>query len=222
MTQTAPTAEQLSFRSSKTGTHVLDTYLEAVEFGNLRLDQILAQIFSTSTGLPSAYSYKSNWQASTIYAVLDVVKQGSILYICNTAHTSGVSFDGTKFTAMADLSGTLPPGTVADTSLGADKFPRVNATATGYVGRTATELLSDIAAQPLDSDLTAIAALSTTTFGRSLLTMADAAAARTALGLGSLATKNTVATADIDNDSVTYAKLAPDARFHQLLRAAGY
>jgi hypothetical protein len=33
--------------------------------------------------------------------------------------------------------------------------------------------------QPLDSDLTAIAALATTTFGRSLLTAADAAAART-------------------------------------------
>jgi len=37
--------------------------------------------------------------------------------------------------------------------------------------------------QPLDSDLTAIAALTTTTFGRSLLTQADAAAARTTLGV---------------------------------------
>jgi hypothetical protein len=37
--------------------------------------------------------------------------------------------------------------------------------------------------QPLDSDLTAIAALSTTTFGRSLLTLANAAAGRTALGI---------------------------------------
>ncbi len=222
MTTTSPVAEQLSFRSSKTGTHVLDTYLEAVEFGNLRLDQILAQVFSTTTGLPSAYNYKGDWQASTIYQALDVVKSGSIIYICHTAHTSGASFDATKFTAMADLSGTLPPGTVADTSLGANKFPRVNATATGYVGRTAAELLSDIGAQPSDSDLTAIAALATTAFGRSLLTMADAAAARTALALGSLATKNTVATADIDSSSVTTDKLAPDARFHMLLRAAGY
>lgn len=36
-------------------------------------------------------------------------------------------------------------------------------------------------AQPLDSDLTAIAALTTTSFGRSLLALADAAAGRTAL-----------------------------------------
>mgnify|MGYP003344958200 CR=1 FL=1 len=44
--------------------------------------------------------------------------------------------------------------------------------------------------QPLDSDLTAIAALTTTTFGRSLLTGADAATTRTTLGLGSLATQS--------------------------------
>jgi hypothetical protein len=35
----------------------------------------------------------------------------------------------------------------------------------------------------------------------------DVASARTALGLGSLAVKNTVATADIDNDAVTFAKI---------------
>ncbi len=45
--------------------------------------------------------------------------------------------------------------------------------------------------QPLDSDLTAIAALTTTSFGRALLTMADAAATRTDLGLGTAATSNT-------------------------------
>lgn len=37
--------------------------------------------------------------------------------------------------------------------------------------------------QPLDSDLTAIAALSTTSFGRAFLALADAAATRTAIGL---------------------------------------
>lgn len=41
--------------------------------------------------------------------------------------------------------------------------------------------------QPIDSDLTAIAALSTTSFGRALLTLADAAALRTAAALGTAA-----------------------------------
>jgi len=56
-----------------------------------------------------------------------------------------------------------------------------------WASRTIAQLLSDLAAagttfQPLDSDLTAIAALSTTSFGRSLLAAADAAALRTLAG----------------------------------------
>lgn len=48
--------------------------------------------------------------------------------------------------------------------------------------------------QPLDSDLTAIAALATTSFGRSLLTQADAAAARTILGVTGSASSSGSAT----------------------------
>lgn len=47
--------------------------------------------------------------------------------------------------------------------------------------------------QPLDADLTAIAALATTSFGRGLLTSADASALRTTAGLGTAATSNTTA-----------------------------
>lgn len=54
-----------------------------------------------------------------------------------------------------------------------------------------------VGVQPLDSDLTAIAALSTTSYGRALLTLADAAAGRTALGAA--ATSHTHAQADVTN-----------------------
>lgn len=49
--------------------------------------------------------------------------------------------------------------------------------------------LANATAQPLDSDLTAIAALTTASFGRSLLTETDASATRSAIGLGTIATQ---------------------------------
>lgn len=75
-------------------------------------------------------------------------------------------------------------------------------TPTGSIAATTVqaavaEVATDAAAayQPLDSDLTAIAALSTTSYGRALLALADAAAGQTALGLGDSATKNVGTTA---------------------------
>lgn len=57
------------------------------------------------------------------------------------------------------------------------------AAALGDDANFATTMTTALAGkQPLDSDLTAIAALATTTFGRALLTMADATATRTAIG----------------------------------------
>lgn len=69
------------------------------------------------------------------------------------------------------------------------------ATAEAYTDSAITAEVSraNSAYQPVDTDLTAIAALTTTTFGRSLLALADAAAARTTLGLGTAATQNKVA-----------------------------
>jgi len=65
--------------------------------------------------------------------------------------------------------------------------------------------------QPLDSDLTAIAALATTTFGRSLLALADAAAGRSALGLGSLATLSTITTSEITDGTIVDGDISASA-----------
>lgn len=56
--------------------------------------------------------------------------------------------------------------------------------------QTTTPSLASLGAQPLDSDLTAIAALSTTAFGRSFLALADAAGVAQTLGWLNVAPPN--------------------------------
>lgn len=71
--------------------------------------------------------------------------------------------------------------------------------------------------QPLDSDLTSIAALTTTSTGRTLLTAADAAAIRTQAGL--VIGTNVQA---YDADLTTYAGITPSANVQTLLGSASF
>jgi hypothetical protein len=73
------------------------------------------------------------------------------------------------------------------------------------------------AKQPIDSDLTAIAALTTTSFGRGLLDDADATAGRSSLGV--VIGTNVQA---FDADLTTYAGITPSANVQTFLGAADY
>jgi hypothetical protein len=64
---------------------------------------------------------------------------------------------------------------------------------TGAFDAAGAAAAAQAASQPLDSDLTAIAALATTSFGRGLLALADQAALRAAIGLGTAAFQSTAA-----------------------------
>lgn len=132
--------------------------------------------------------------------------------------TVAVLFAGTPITNLI-LKGNMDAGAFRITNLGAPSASADAATKgytdTGLAGRVSlTGSYSDPAwltslgwtkltgkpttlsgfgitdAQPLDGDLTSIAALSTTTFGRSLLTQADAPAVRSLIGLGGAALLN--------------------------------
>lgn len=99
---------------------------------------------------------------------------------------------------------------VSDHAAAADPHPTYLTAAEGNVaydtlGAAAT---AQAASQPLDSDLTAIAALSTTSYGRALLALADAAAGRTAFGLGTAATSASTDFQPVDSDLTAIAALA--------------
>lgn len=81
---------------------------------------------------------------------------------------------------------------IADTSALATSAS-VSTVAGNLATETARAQAAEALLQPLDSDLTAIAALTTTSYGRAFLALADAAAGRTVLGLGTAATSATSA-----------------------------
>lgn len=116
MSITRPTGEQLSFVSSKTGTHVLDTYLEDAEKGSRELPDLLSDIWDSSGNLKPGYldlqvtaagvlqyrlagvgawidlqpvfQHKGVWAGSTVYKRTDTVTESGVVYICVSDHTS--------------------------------------------------------------------------------------------------------------------------------------
>lgn len=134
------------------------------------------------------------------------------------AAVAGLQPLDSDLTAIAALSTTafgrsllaLADAAAARTAIGAAPSSH------GHAESEITGLVADLAGkQPLDSDLTAIAALSTTTFGRSLLTLADAAAGRSSLGL---VIGTNVQAYDTDLDAI--AALSTTATGRSLLAAA--
>lgn len=108
-----------------------------------------------------------------------------------TGTGSGGVSDGDKGDITVSSSGTvwtIDSLAVTNAKINDVAWSKVSGTPTTLAGYGITDAITSAAVaagyQPLDSDLTAIAALSTTSFGRSLLTQADAAATRTTIGAG--------------------------------------
>jgi hypothetical protein len=100
----------------------------------------------------------------------------------DTAYSERLRWDGSS----TGLNATIARASLGLGSAATAASSDFATAAQGSLAATAVQPAALGSYQPLDSDLTSIAALTTTTFGRSLLTQADAAAARTALGAGTV------------------------------------
>lgn len=90
----------------------------------------------------------------------------------------------TDLDVWSEAIGAMIPVTAG--TVNANRIYVSTAAAGGTIGSTAltfTLFISTSGLQPLDSDLTSIAALTTTSYGRSVLTLADASASQTYFGL---------------------------------------
>lgn len=130
--------------------------------------------------------------------------------------------DLTAIAALATTSFGRGLLTLADAAAGRTAFGLGTAAvaASGDFDAAGAAAAAQAASQPVDSDLTAIAALSTTSFGRGFLVLADAAAGRTALGLGTAALSASGDFQPVDSDLTAIAALATTAFGRSVLALA--
>lgn len=144
---------------------------------------------SAATALATLGGQPSDADLTAIAALATTAFGRSLLTQADAAATRGTIGAASEATRNASGAGVVVHGAVAGTARPAGYASVIWL---GSVDPTNSDDLLDIwidtsnmgaSYQPLDADLTAIAALATTAFGRSLLTQADASAAQTTLGL---------------------------------------
>ena len=102
MARTRVPSEQLNFRSVNTGTHLLDTYLEDAEKGNLTLSALLGKIFNDATGEIDTFTFTYDNTAGAEKMNLKIGTDGATNEIASFTQLF-VDLNAFKATALSDM-----------------------------------------------------------------------------------------------------------------------
>lgn len=127
--------------------------------------------------------------------------------ITDFAHTHPQS-DITSLTSDLAAKAPLASPALTGTPTAPTAAPGTNTTQVATTAFVAAAV-GALSYQPLDADLTSIAALTTTSYGRDFLTLANAGAARTYLALGTMATETASNYAPLASPALTGTPTAP-------------
>jgi len=214
----------------KADTNALNDFVRAVVRSDRKLQNGLVGAEALGSDAKalfnSGFVARGNWATATEYAVGDVVNtlSNARAYVCLVAHTSSGLFDtdlaAARWVLWAVTSGAasgipnVPAGNISATDVQSAVNELDSEKQAVSTNLTAISGLSPIADRvPYYTGTTSAALAAFTTFGRSLVDDADAAAGRTTLGLGSFATlsalpDNSVTSPKYQDGSVTTAKIA--------------
>lgn len=159
--------------------------------GVVGLDALSAPVLlAIASNTAAGTAVRGSWVTASAYSLGQFVSHEGLFYVVNVSHTAGVFADDLAAgklvkVSSGDSSIALPIAMSEVSGLSAElggKAPSLHSHAVESITglQAALDTKASVAAldtkQPLDSDLTAIAALTTTSFGRNLLTLASTTA----------------------------------------------
>lgn len=171
--------------------------------------ETLAIGWSTITGTPSTLAG---------YGITDAASDAELAaHEADTTSVHGIADTATLYRAGGADVAVADGGTGASDAPGARTNLGLGTAATADTGTTGGQVLTRTGAdglyQPLDADLSAVAALTTTAYGRALLEVASAAALRAAAELGALAVEDDVTAAQISDATANGRALITAANY---------
>jgi len=183
MSITRPTGEQLTFKSAKTGDHVLDTYLESVERGTKTLSDLMDEIVDSSGNLKtSIFQFRETPIVNNVRSGILQARVGTYLDAnAGWANISSANFATFVTDCQTALSSATTQANLA-TSNGAAQV----ALATTQAGLATTNGAAQVALATTQAGLA-------TTNGQAQVTLATAQAAISTTKAGQAASSATAA-----------------------------